>query len=224
MYKMKKKQKFGKNKKIVIGLTGGIASGKSVVLNEFKKLGVETLDCDKIAREVVEPRQTAYKKIVKVFGKEVVKNDGWLDRTKLGEIVFHNSRKRKTLEQIVHPQVIKILYEKINRSNSNLIIVDIPLLFEAGLEKMVNKTIVVWCSKKDQFARLLKRNGMRYGDAITRIRSQWPLKKKKQFADFVINNSGSLTETKKHVKQLCFILKQEIYNQQDQKIFLNKNA
>ena len=195
-----------KNRRSVIGLTGGIASGKSLVLKQFKALGAKTLDCDIIAKEVVEPGKIAYSKIIQNFGETVCLKDGTLNRKKLGRIIFSNSQKRKLLESIVHPKVIQGLKNEIQLNSSNLLVCDIPLLYEAKLEPLVDKIVVVWASQKDQLERLLKRNGYTRKEALERISSQWPVKKKCQRADFVIDNSNSKLKTKLQVENLFRIL------------------
>lgn len=190
------------NKKIVIGLTGGIASGKSRALSEFKRLGAKTLDCDKIAREAVRPGNPAYNKIVKLFSKSVLKPNGALDRKKIATIVFNDSLQRKKLEEIVHPSVIRQLKIKIDAVKSGLIVADIPLLFEAGLEKIVDETVLVWVPRKKQLYRFMKREKLSRDEALLRIRSQMPLSKKKKLAGHVIDNSGGWEKTKRRVKEL----------------------
>lgn len=194
-------------KKIVVGLTGGIASGKSTVLKEFSKRGAKTLDCDTIAREVVGKGRPALKKISQIFGRKILQRNGSLDRAALAKIVFNNPKKRKILEKIVHPEVIKILNDKISAIKSGLVVVDIPLLFEAGLQKMVDKIIVVWVPLKTQCDRLILKNKIKPQEALRRIRAQWPLDKKKRLSNFVIDNSASLRQAKKQAGQIFEALK-----------------
>lgn len=191
-----------KKKTLVIGLTGGIASGKSLVLAQFRKLGAHTLDCDRIAKDVVRQGKIAYLKIVDKFGDPVLHKNGKLDRVKLGELVFLNPRKRILLESIVHPQVIQKLRQEIKLAQCKLLVIDIPLLFEAKLKKLVNKVVVVWAPLKEQYDRLQKRDRLSYGDARKRIQSQWSLKKKCQWANFVIDNSKTSAYTRFQVKSL----------------------
>ena len=195
-----------KQKTLVIGLTGGIASGKSLVLKEFRKLGSQTLDSDVIAKDVVEPNQSAYKKIVKIFGPNILQKNGNLDRKKLGSLVFFDPKKRKLLESIIHPEVIRNLRQEIKSSQSQLLVIDIPLLFEAKLQNLVDKIIVVWAPLNQQMARLQKRNKLSSGEIRNRIRSQWSLKKKCAWADFVIDNSKNSSHTRSQVKNLYTFL------------------
>lgn len=187
---------------IVIGLTGGIASGKSTVLQEFKKRGVETLDCDKIAREVVRVGQPAFKLIVKKFGRGVLKEDGSLDRLKIGEIVFKDPEKRKKLEEIIHPRVFEVISRRIVSAKPGLLMVDVPLLFETQSQRIFEKTIIVWVPLKVQCARLMQRDQLKMEEALNRIQSQWPLDEKRALADFIIDNSKSLKETREEVSRL----------------------
>ena len=189
-------------KKIVVGLTGGISSGKSTVLNYFKKLGAKTLDSDKIARDVVQKGNPALKEIVKKFGKEFLKKDGTLDRRKFGKLIFENKAKRKELEKIVHPRIIEVYKKNIKSLKSRVLVIDIPLLFEVRLQNLVDQIITVWVPRNVQIRRMIKKWGLKKEEAICRIQSQWPLEQKKKLSDFIIDNSNSLQETKKQVDAL----------------------
>lgn len=186
---------------MIIGLTGGIASGKTTVLKNFKELGYKTLDCDRLARQVVLPKTPALKKIIKTFGKKFLKKNGSLNRSKLGVLIFKNPKKRKLLENIIHPKIIEILKKKIQTHSSGFLIIDIPLLFEKKLQNLVDKTIVVWIPKKLQAQRLIQRSGISQTQANLRINSQWPLSKKKKLANFFIDNSRTILDTKKQAKK-----------------------
>ncbi|WP_242307247.1 dephospho-CoA kinase [Bacillus cereus group sp. BfR-BA-01524] len=192
---------------VVIGLTGGIASGKSTVSEMFRELSIPVIDADIIAREVVERGKPAYNKIVEVFGAEVLQQDGELDRPKLGSIVFYNEEKRLQLNKIVHPAV----REEMNRQKGmyikegmQAIVLDIPLLFESKLTSLVDRILVVAVTPDTQLERLMKRNGFSEEEATARIQSQMPLAEKVKNADEVINNDGTIMGTK---TQLQVILK-----------------
>ncbi|AKR11457.1 dephospho-CoA kinase [Bacillus cereus] len=192
---------------VVIGLTGGIASGKSTVSEMFRELSIPVIDADIIAREVVEQGKPAYNKIVEVFGAEVIQQDGELDRPKLGSIVFYNEEKRLQLNKIVHPAV----REEMNRQKEmyikegmQAIVLDIPLLFESKLTSLVDRILVVAVTPDTQLERLMKRNGFSEEEATARIQSQMPLAEKVKNADEVINNDGTIMGTK---TQLQVILK-----------------
>ncbi|TYR82186.1 dephospho-CoA kinase [Priestia megaterium] len=191
---------------VVIGLTGGIASGKSTVSNMLKKLGIPVIDADQIAREVVQKGKSAYTEIVKTFGDQILQKDLEIDRAALGTVVFHNEEERKKLNSIVHPAVrremVKQKEEQI-KAGYDVVVLDIPLLFESQLSYLVDKVIVVYVDETTQLQRLQKRNELLKEEANARIQSQLPLIEKVPLADAVINNNGTVEETK---QQLLSIL------------------
>ncbi|GGE76824.1 dephospho-CoA kinase [Priestia taiwanensis] len=185
---------------VVIGLTGGIASGKSTVSTMLEEIGIPVIDADKIAKEVVEVGQEAYIKIVATFGEEILLPNGELDRLKLGAIIFNDAEKRKILNNIVHPAVRECMNERKNRylqAGEEAVVLDIPLLFEGNLTNIVDKVLVVYVDEEVQLDRLMKRNDFTKEEALARIHSQMPLKEKVSRSDEAINNNGSLEETKK---------------------------
>ncbi|WP_410983462.1 dephospho-CoA kinase [Bacillus cereus] len=193
---------------IVIGLTGGIASGKSTVSQMFREMNIPVIDADIIAREVVEQGKEAYKEIVEVFGEGVLQVDGELDRQKLGSIVFHNEEKRLQLNKIVHPAVRKEMNAQKDmyiKEGVQAVVLDIPLLFESKLTALVDQILVVAVSPSTQLERLMKRNGFTEEDAKARIDSQMSLAEKVTLANKVIYNDGTIAETK---AQLQLILKE----------------
>ncbi|MEK4875615.1 dephospho-CoA kinase [Bacillus sp. FSL W8-0102] len=192
----------------IIGLTGGIASGKSTVSSLLKEKGFTVIDADVAARIVVQPGEEAYKKIVETFGKDILLENGEINRPKLGDLVFRDEQKRLQLNSIVHPAVRKqMLLEKEQaiRNGKQTIFLDIPLLFESGLTWMVDKTIVVYVDENIQLQRLMKRNGLDKEAAEIRILAQMPLEEKASKADAVINNNGTITETKKQLEHIIEI-------------------
>ncbi|MCU5328475.1 dephospho-CoA kinase [Bacillus wiedmannii] len=192
---------------VVIGLTGGIASGKSTVSQMFRELSIPVIDADIIAREVVERGKPAYSKIVEVFGTEVLQEDGELDRPKLGSVVFYNEEKRLQLNKIVHPAVreeMNTQKEKYIKEGMQAVVLDIPLLFESKLTSLVDRVLVVAVKPHTQLERLMKRNNFSEEEATARIQSQMPLEEKMKNADEVINNDGTIMGTK---TQLQVILK-----------------
>ncbi|HGH7180841.1 dephospho-CoA kinase [Bacillus luti] len=192
---------------VVIGLTGGIASGKSTVSEMFRELSIPVIDADVIAREVVEQGKPAYNKIVETFGTEVLQQDGELDRPKLGSIVFYNEEKRLQLNKIVHPAVreeMNTQKEMYIKKGVQAIVLDIPLLFESKLTSLVDRVLVVAVTPNTQLNRLMKRNNFSEKEATARIQSQMPLEEKVKNADEVINNDGTIMGTK---TQLQVILK-----------------
>lgn len=192
---------------MIIGLTGGIASGKSTVSKMIQDLDIPVIDADIIAREVVEIGEVAYEKIVDYFGREILKETGSLDRKKLGAIVFNHEEKRLVLNQIVHPAVRNRINEKIEqrkKTGDKTIVLDIPLLFESKLTYLVDKIIVVFVDQEIQKQRLKLRDQFSEEEALARIASQIPLKEKLALADEVIHNHGLLEDTS---QQLMKILK-----------------
>ncbi|MFC0297286.1 dephospho-CoA kinase [Geobacillus jurassicus] len=193
---------------LTIGLTGGIASGKSTVSAMMRELGLPVIDADEAARAVVRPGEDAYRQIVAAFGPDILQTNGEIDRAKLGAIVFSDEEERKKLNDIVHPAVRrKMLTEKeaLVRSGAKTVVLDIPLLFESGLTAWVDKILVVYVDDDVQLRRLMERNGFTEEEARARIRAQWPLVEKIKQADAVINNNGTREETR---RQLLVILEQ----------------
>lgn len=190
----------------LIGLTGGIATGKSTVSKLFKEFGIEVIDGDQIAKEVVEPGKRAYTKILDAFGPEVFDSEGKLNREKLGQIIFNDSAKRKQLNSITHPEIYKtIAWRCVLRlwRRQKFIILDLPLLFETGIVTWIlDHIIVARCSPDQQIDRLMVRSGYSEDEAISRINSQMDLEEKCRRASFIIDNSGTYDETELQVKKL----------------------
>jgi len=195
---------------IVVGLTGSVGTGKSTVTNFFRELGAYIIDWDELAREVTRPHLRAWKEIVEYFGKDFLNEDLTINRQKLAEMVFSDREKVAKLNQIVHPEVFKederITNEIKSLDPDALIIKDIPLLFELTRPIFVDKVVVVSASEQTQLRRL-EEKGMSREDARSRIKSQLPLEEKIKSADFVINNDGSLEETKKQVEEIYSLLR-----------------
>jgi dephospho-CoA kinase len=190
---------------IVIGLTGGIASGKSTVASILIEKGITVIDADIEARLAVEKGEEAYEEIIACFGNEIILEDGSIDRAKLGSIIFHNDKQRQKLNSIVHPAVRKRMLTKKDNAIANdekLVIMDIPLLFESNLTFMVDKTILVYVDEDIQLDRLMKRNELSKYDAAARINSQMPLKEKIKLADAVINNNATIKETEQQLLEI----------------------
>ncbi len=197
---------------IIVGLTGSVGTGKSTVANFFEELGAYVIDWDELAREVVRPHLAAWKEILGHFGEDCLNEDLTINRQKLAEVVFSDNEKVTKLNQIVHPEVFKederITNEIKNHDPNALVVKDIPLLFEVAHPIFVDKVVVVAASEQTQLRRL-KEEGMSREDAMNRIKSQLPLEEKIKSADFVINNDGSLKETKKQVKEIYSLLRKE---------------
>ncbi|WP_026676551.1 dephospho-CoA kinase [Fictibacillus gelatini] len=187
---------------LIIGLTGGIASGKSTVSNIFKSYGIPVVDADVIARQVVEKGMPAYNEIVASFGKEILDENGDIHRKKLGSIVFHDDEKRMLLNSIVHPAVRQEMRRQADQflaEGYETVVLDIPLLFESKLTHMVDVTLLIYVDEEVQYERLMARDQMTFEEAKARITSQIPLKEKRQLADAVIENNGTLEQLKEKV-------------------------
>ena len=190
---------------LVIGLTGGIASGKSTVSQMIKEKGIRVVDADIIAKEAVSKGSPALHQIVQTFGEEVLLPNGELNRQQLGAIIFSDEEKRKKLNAIVHPEVRKELLEQRDEGVSNnetFVVLDIPLLFESKLEGLVDRIIVVYTTPELQLSRLMNRNDLSEEEALNRIHSQQPLEEKCQKADRVIENTKDLAFIRKQLENI----------------------
>lgn len=178
---------------ILVGLTGGVATGKSTVAHMFARCGAVVIDADALAHQVVEPGKPAWRAIIKTFGKTVLNPDRTLNRQALGAMVFRNRSKLRRLEQIIHPRVAREQTRRTRQAARNnpkaVVMYDVPLLFEAGIDKRVDQVIVVTADRETQIARLKKRNGFTRAEAIRRIRSQLPLKRKAAAADYLLDGT-----------------------------------
>ncbi|TKB85161.1 MAG: dephospho-CoA kinase [Nitrospira sp.] len=191
---------------ILVGLTGGIATGKSTVAGIFKRYGATVIDADALAREVVEPGKPAWREIVETFGKTVINPDRTLNRQALGTTVFGHPGRLRQLEQIIHPRVareqIRLTKQAALNDPRAIVIYDVPLLFEAGIDKRVGATIVVTADRETQIARLKERNGLSRTEALRRIKSQMPLAEKRRRADYVLDGTLPLPQLKQQVRLL----------------------
>lgn len=187
----------------VIGLTGGIASGKTLISNILAEFGLPIIDADIIAREVVKPGENAWLDIVNTFGRDILHDDGDLDRKKLGKIVFGDQEALDKLNNITHPAVLTKINKKIEllkKENKNqAVVVVVPLLFESGMDKIMDEVWVVDVEPEIQLKRLILRENLTLEEATQRINSQMPLAEKIARADKVINNSGDIDSTREAV-------------------------
>ena len=192
------------NRSFKIGLTGGIASGKTTVANLFSDLGIEIIDADEIAHSITSKQGSAYNKIVKHFGEDVLGNDKKLDRKKLRTMIFNNSELKRDLEQIIHPEVYAIINQKINASQEPYQIIVIPLLIETGYQNFVDRVLVVDCSVETQLARLINRDNETMKNARKIIANQIERNERLKFADDIIENEKktSINVLKNKVLQL----------------------
>jgi dephospho-CoA kinase len=189
-----------------IGLTGGIASGKSYVLGLLRELGCEVIDADTIAHGVIEPGQPAFQGIIDHFGREVLDADGKIDRARLGAIVFKDPSQRARLNSIVHPRVFEAqerwFAEVEERDPDAIAVVDAALMIEAGSYRRYDKLIVVHCRPDLQLQRLMARNNLSREEASARISSQMPTEEKLKYADFAVDTSNGFEDTRLQVQSL----------------------
>jgi dephospho-CoA kinase len=180
---------------IKVGLTGSIATGKSVTLDDWRQAGAVGIDADALAHQALIPRTPTWDKVVRTFGSKILNKDGTVNRPKLGKIVFADEKKREALNRIIHPAVEKMWTEAIEKlereAAATVVVVAIPLLYEVAAETKFDCVVVVGCSEPTQLARLTKK-GLSKSQAQARIRAQWPLQMKMDRADFVIWNDGRL--------------------------------
>jgi dephospho-CoA kinase len=196
---------------LLLGVTGGIASGKTAVAKMLEALGIPLIDFDLLARQVVEPGEPAFTQIVNYFGKEVVQEDGVLDRKKLSKIVFQDTEKRNQLEDFTHPPIYEAFLKGVNaitdKDPAAIIQAVVPLLIEKNLESIFDKVLVVYVPEEQQIERLTQRDGISKEEAAHMLKAQLPIDKKLVYADFVVNNEGSMEETKKQVEDIWLELK-----------------
>ncbi|MDK2824281.1 MAG: dephospho-CoA kinase [Clostridia bacterium] len=191
---------------LVVGLTGGIASGKSTISNYLKSLGAVVIDADLLARQAVEPGEKAWQKIRDYFGVQALNEDRTLNRKKIAEIIFANPREREVLNKIIHPEVIKKTKELIDKYKLDeqipLIVIDAPLLIEAGMQELVDEVWVINVEPELQIKRVMARDKISEEAAIKRLSSQMPTLEKLKYANRVINNNQNIEETLHQVKKI----------------------
>jgi dephospho-CoA kinase len=199
---------------LLVGLTGSIATGKSTVSRMFAHLGARVIDADLLAREVVMPGQPAHARIVEEFGRQVVQEDGSLDRKALGALVFGDAAKRKRLEEITHPAIgarqQRILSDLEEEAFEGVVLWDAALLFEGGGTAKMDRVVVVYADPETERRRLMQRDGLSDADARARIGSQMPVADKAKLADHVIDNSGTREETERQVRAVYGALLAEL--------------
>jgi dephospho-CoA kinase len=190
----------------VVGLTGGIASGKSVVSEILRKLGAQVIDADEISREVMVPHTKCWKEVVTSYGSEILREDLTIDREKLANSVFNNTEQLDKLNRIVHPEIMKRIDERLREIRLKypqaIVIVDAALLVETGAYKSYDKLILVYVSEEMQLKRLINRDGMSQEEAKNRIILQLPLSEKVKVADYIIENEGSLVRTRENAEKV----------------------
>ena len=203
---------------LIVGLTGGVASGKTAVSRVLREEGAYIIDADQIARELVQPHKPAWNELVRAFGKEILQEDGSIHRRKLADKVFTDPEQRKVLNQILHPRIKEEMDRRIKEIRQKdpeaIVVIDAPLLVELGVYRKVDRLIVVTSTQMQQMERLKERDGRSPEEALRLFSSQMPVEEKVKLADFVIRNEGSLEETKKRAKEVFKELK---------KVMLQKN-
>ncbi|HXL45545.1 MAG TPA: dephospho-CoA kinase [Candidatus Binatia bacterium] len=191
---------------LLVGLTGGIATGKSTVSEILRQLGGEIIDADRLARDVVEPEQPAWKQIVAEFGRGVVTAEGALDRKRLGAIVFADPERRKRLEAITHPAIRARFQARLDelaaQGFAGIVVFDAPVMIESGNYKNMDRLVVVVTDDATQAARLQERDGTDEAEGRRKIASQMPLAEKAKLADYVIDNSGAPEATAAEVRRV----------------------
>jgi dephospho-CoA kinase len=193
----------GKDGRVLLGVTGGIASGKTTVARMLQELGAEVIDFDVLSRVVVEPEKNAWKDIVSYFGEQVLQEDRTLDRKKISEIVFQDSEKRKKLEGYIHPRIYQEFTNRVReltqRNPKVIVEVVIPLLIEANLQHLFHKIMVVYVPEETQIQRLMERDRIPRETAKSILSAQFSIEEKRSYADYLVDNSGSVEATKKQV-------------------------
>jgi len=187
----------------LVGLTGGIASGKSTVAAILRRLGATIINADELSREVVQPEQEAWEEIIKTFGPDILQEDKTLDRRKLRKIVFDNPDARKKLEAIIHPRVRALAERRISElaaAGSSVIVYEVPLLFEAQIHLWLRPVILVACDLETQKKRLLERDHLTELEAQQHLDAQMSLEEKRKLADYLIENDGTLEELEQDVR------------------------
>ncbi|MGI6049846.1 MAG: dephospho-CoA kinase [Acetivibrionales bacterium] len=200
---------------IVIGVTGGIGSGKSTVSSILEELGAILIDADSISKQVVEPEERAYFEVIKTFGESILNEDKSIDRKKLAEIVFTSDEKKRLLEGIIHKEVIRVIKERIELFHeygfNGTVVLDVPIPVEDGFLNVVDKVWVVVSEDKKRISRVIKRGGISLEDAQNRINSQLSQEEYMKLADVVLENNGDLLELREKVKNLHSSLMLEVY-------------
>ena len=192
------------NETFKIGLTGGIASGKTTVCNLFKDLSVEIIDADVISHELSKKGGAAFEEIIEAFEDEIIGNDGELDRKKLRSIVFNDNTKKKILEGIIHPKVLLSINEKIKASQSDYLIISVPLMIETGMNAMMDRVLLIDCNVETQIERIIQRDQTSREEAIKIIESQASIESKRELSDdrIINNNETSIEELTLKVKEM----------------------
>ena len=198
---------------LIAGLTGGIASGKSLVARVFKDLGAHVIDADRIVHELLEPEQQACREVLDHFGNDILLPHGGIDRRKLGEIVFNYPEKRAWLNSCLHPKVFNVYTSQVQHLQSRqpdaIVILNAALLIETGYHRKMDKIVVIYADLEQQIKRLSLRDKFTREQALARIMSQMPLAEKRAHADYVIDNTGGREDTEVQAREVFQKLKQD---------------
>ena len=190
----------------ILGLTGNIASGKSLVASLLESHGAKVIDVDDIEKKIVETGQPTWQKIIDSFGRDILNADDTINRKALGDIIFNDNEKRKILNDLTHPVIIQTARDKVEeykRGNAQLVIIEAALIVEkGGLKELIDKLRVVTSDQESQIERLAERNEYSKDEALSRINSQVPASEKSKHGDYIIDNSGTLEDTKNQVDLL----------------------
>ena len=176
-----------------IGLTGGVASGKTTVSDCFKKLGTQVIDADVISHEVTEPSGSAFEEILSEFGSEILDEKGLINRKKMRVIIFNDPSQKKILEEIIHPKVRDEMFQRINKSDNHYLIVSVPLLVETGMHQIMDRNLLVDCSEDTQIERLMHRDKITLNEARAILKNQASRSDRKKIADDLIVNENNVT-------------------------------
>ena len=191
---------------LIVGLTGGIATGKTVVANILREKGCYIDNADLLAQDLMRPGGEAFLAVVNHFGQEILASDGQIDRQKLGRIIFKVPEERETLNNLTHPLILNKVREKVacleKSGDYEIYVTEAALIFEAGYQFFYDRVVLTFCQPEIQVERLIKRDGLSPAEALLKIKSQWPLDKKIQLADYLINTSGPLVETVEQTEEL----------------------
>ena len=191
---------------VVIGLTGGVGTGKSTVAKMFRRLGAAVLDADVLAHRAMEPKRLVWRSIVKTFGKDVLNADQTVNRRRLAQLVFSDEPRRRQLERILHPVVLREIKRALHRfrraRNVKAVVLDVPLLLEVGAEGLGDALVVVTAPPQAQRERLQRTHGWSDEETRARIAAQWDLSAKAALADYVVDNSNGVDATRRQVRQL----------------------
>lgn len=189
-----------KTARFVLGLTGGIGTGKSSALKAFESRGAATICLDQLAKEQAKPGREGYRAIVKAFGPCILNEDKSINRALLGRVIFSDKRAKAGLERVTHPLILKEMRRLVGKL-SGLVVVDVPLLFEKKLQKNFDATMVISCKPQKQLQRIIKRDGLNSKEARLRIKAQMPLDEKRRMADVSIDNDKNIKHLDKHIHE-----------------------